>query len=372
MAYPEYAVRYNMISCTSCHVSPVGGGPRNVEGKLFGAHGYKINPILVQNYLSADLRGLYYYPQRPGPAKSGMGVMQGSVAGHVWLDEEQTIRLVLEHNIAGFSQAQYRDTYALIRLSERKKLYSWFDTLIVGRFRSPFGIVTDEHRTYVRVQTATEFYTFQTGAMLSGNPSSQWHYDLAVVSGENSTGQSLQQGQAERMGSVLNIRWMPGSIMFGASGSYNEHDPIGESTKAVSLYSILSIGRWTNDRIPVFVHVEHSRAKNWNNNLGRGFANSTDYVTSIAQSESHGWLALVEWALTNRLNLIYKYDLLQPDRDYPADLYERHGLGVRWVFGPNAIVQLRTEFARATHPSENASTAIGGQNATFAILQLSL
>jgi len=371
-AYPEYAVRYNMVSCTACHVSPVGGGPRNQNGKLFGAHGYKINPVLVQDYVSADLRALYYYPQRPGTSKGGMGVMQGSVAGHVDLDEEKRIKLVLEHNIAGFAAAQFRDTYALFRLSEKTTVPSWLDTLLVGRFREPFGIITDEHRTYTRVATATEFYTFETGVLLSGTPSYQFHYDVALVSGEDSAGQTVSTGQAERFGGVVNLRWMPGPVMFGASGSYYEHEMRSESTKAVSVYGILSIGRWTNDRIPVFVHVEHTEAWGLDSRLGQGFANDPNYVAALGLSESLGWLTLVEWAITPRFNLIYKYDRLQPNASYVADYYDRHGFGFRWDIGPNVIVQFRSEFANATHPSEADSSAIAAQDATFAILQLSL
>ena len=49
----------------------------------------------------------------------------------------------------------------------------------------------------------------------------------------------------------------------------------------------------------------------------------------------------------------------------------RHGLGVRWYIGPNTILQVRTEVARATPPSEAGSTQMAAQNATFALLQLS-
>src|SRR5882672_1001588 len=83
--YEQYAARYNINSCTACHISPTGGGPRNVDGKLFGAHNYQANPLLIQPFVSGDFRALYYYPQRPGESKGGMGVMSGSIAGHVHL-----------------------------------------------------------------------------------------------------------------------------------------------------------------------------------------------------------------------------------------------------------------------------------------------
>jgi hypothetical protein len=370
-AYPEYAVRYNMISCNACHVSPTGGGPRNINGKLFGAYGYKMNPFLIQKYVSADFRALFYYPQRPSPSRDGMGVMSGSIAGHVAVDEAERIELVFEHNLAGFSAGNYRDTYALFRFVDEGKR-GWLDSILVGRFRAPFGIVTDEHRTYTRLQTGSRWFDFDTGIMASGSPSDQFHYDLALVNGEKEIGNSLNAGQADRFGGLIHLRWMPGALLFGVSGNYyDQHSPT-PSPKAVSLYSIFSLGRWTDDRIPAVLHVEYTRARGWNSLLAQGFTNDSSYADSIRYSGSEGWLVLAEYYLTRHFVLIYKYDFLKPDQDFPADFYDRHGIGFRWYIGPNTSVQARTEFARATQPSESGSTAIGGQSATFGILQIEL
>jgi hypothetical protein len=369
-AYPQYAVRYGIPRCTACHYSPAGGGPRNVSGKLFGAHDFKINPFLVQDYVSADFRTLAYYPQRAGSAKGGMGVMSGSIAGHIGLDAKGEFNLVIEHNIAGFAQAPWRDTYALIDLQSGGDRPRWFDSILIGRFRPPFGIVSDEHRTYTRIQSATEWYTFETGAMLSGTPSSSWHYDLALVNSETSSGQSLSTQAAERWGGFANVRYMPGAAWFGVSESYHDHSPARESRRALSIYSVLSLSRWTKNRIPVSVRLEHVEAKNWGSHLGQGFASDSNYVQSLSTSQSQGWLAWFEYEISDRLWLVYKYDRLTPDRDFPADYYERHGVGFRWALAANVLLQVRSEFARATPPSEAHSTTEGGQDASFAILRL--
>lgn len=371
LAYPEYAVRNNMVSCTACHISPVGGGPRTVNGKLFGAHNYKMNPILAQEYVSADFRTLFYYPQRAGASKDGMGVMAGSVGGHVALDEDKRVHLVIEHNVAGFSAGQFRDTYAMFKFSDEGRS-GWADSLLVGRFRVPFGIVTDEHRTYTRIQTGTEWYTFETGLLFSGTPSDTLHYDVGLVSGENSAGQSLPQGEAERWGGVVNVRWMPGPALFGASALYHNHDPSGDSSWAGSIYSIWSVGRWTNDRVPLTIQVEHTRAWGSINHIGQGFASDPAYVSAVARSQSLGWMGEADWQFSQHFWVLYKFDWLAPDRDYPSDYYVRHGFGVRWFLAANVMLQLRTEFAQATPPSEAGSTAVGAQDASYALLQLAL
>jgi len=371
---PEYAVRYNIVQCTACHISPVGGGPRNTNGKLFGARGLKINPFLTQDYVSADFRALYYRPQRQTDSNGGMGVMSASVAGHVALDEKKRVRLTLDHNLGGFSArgAQYRDTYALFRFVDDDGKPHFFESLLVGRFRAPFGIITDEHRTYTRVQTATEWYTFETGLLLSGTPSQNTHYDIGVVSGENSSGDALAQGQSERFGAIVNGRHMLGPVLMGISGSYHDHKPAAQSTQAASVYAVISIARISHEKYPFSLRLEHTRAKNWGARLQQGFTGDPNYGSSLGSAISQGYLAWVDYDFSQRLTFTYKYDRLMPDQTYPADYYERHGIGLRWVAAPNTLVYWRSEFARATHPSEHGSTAIGAQNANFAILQLSL
>jgi hypothetical protein len=371
LSYPEYAVRYGMMRCTACHWQPAGGGPRTVNGKAFGAHGLKINPFLLQDYVSGDFRLLYDYPEKPAQSKGGAGVMMGSVAGHLALDEAKRVHVVIEENVAGFQQASARDTYALFQFAPEDGQAHGFDSLLLGRFRAPFGLVTDEHRTYTRVQSISEFYSYDTGAMLSGTPTNSLHYDVAALSGDRNSGTSLGNGVAERWGAVGNLRWMPGALLLGTSYKYSSLEPARNSREAVSLYAILSLVRWTAERVPLSIRVEHVRARNFDDHLGEGFAADANYVATLKNARSQGWLAWFDYEIQPRLTLIYKYESLMPDQDFRGDVYERHGLGVRWVIAPETLIQARYEKARATPPSESGRSSEGAQDATYAILQLS-
>ncbi len=371
-AFPEYAVRYNTMNCTACHVNPSGGGPRTVDGKLFAAHGFKINPFLVQDYASADFRAIDYFPQRPTAANGGAAIMSGSVAGNIPVDADGRIHLVLDENIAGLSQAPTRSAYALFELAPHNGQAHLADDLIVGRIRPAFGIVTDEHRTYTRVQTGTQWYEFDTGAQLSGTPTSQLHYDMALVNGANNMGTSFVQGGAEQLGGFFNVRYMPTWVMVGASAQYFKPTTTLASREAYAFYSVASLGRATNDRIPIDVKLEYDAARNWDDNLGNGFANSSTYVTELGTARSQGTMVWVDYNVNQRLTLIYKYDWLMPDVTHSGDIYDRHGIGFRWFIGPGVDIQMRTEFARATNSSEVDSIGEGGQNATYAILQIEI
>jgi hypothetical protein len=193
-----------------------------------------------------------------------------------------------------------------------------------------------------------------------------------VLNGDGNAGDNLVTGAGERWGSVLNLRYMPGPFLVGASGAYYDHAPASQSRGAASVYSIVSFDRWTDGAWPFNLRLEYARARNFGGDLGRGFVSDPAYATALEAARSIGWLARVECPLNERWTLIYKFDYLIPDQDFPDDVYERHGVGFRWMIAPNTMVQARTEIARATHPSEKGGTGIGGQNATFAILQLAL
>ncbi len=278
--------------------------------------------------------------------------MNGTVAGHTHLDEDGRIFLMLEHNVLGFASVPYRDTYGLFRL---RRTPGWLETIMIGRFRVPFGIVTDEHRTYTRIQTNTEWYTLETGALLSGNPYESVHLDLGVFNGSEFAGQSLNTGQAPQWELLGNVRWLKSPFMLGASGRKGAW-----STYAGATYRAFTL------------LLEHAQAKARNRALARGFVGNAGYGESIMKSHSQGWLAWLEWAYNHRFALIYKFDLLIPDRDYKADNYERHGLGFRWAIGPGVLIHARGEWARATHPSEDEGIGTGRQSAGWALLQFEL
>lgn len=360
-AYMQHSLRYSQPSCTSCHYSPAGGGPRTIDGKLFGTHGYRPNSFAVQEFVSADFRLLYYRAKEAVRTKGGMGVMAGAVAGHVYLDAGRRLLLLLDHNFAGFAAAPYREAY----LQWRPRVGRWIDTVTAGRFRAPFGIVTDEHRTYARIQTGSEFFNYDTGALVSGNPIQWLHYDWAVVSGVHSTGSTLGTDQSSQWGTLVNARWLRRPWMFGASAAY--YDPAAGQLerRAWTLYAGAVWNRW-------LVMAERAEARGFNSGLARGFVASNAFADAVSGAESTGWLGWLEYSVSDRLALIYKYDLLTPDRSFPADLYERHGLGARWALGPNVLLQVRAERARATPPSEATGVSLGNQHAFFSVLQVAL
>lgn len=382
-ARPDYALANGINRCTACHYSPAGGGPRNLNGKYYGTAGYKISPFSAQPYAGGEFKMLYYSPDRHTQAIGGAGIMAGAIWAALPLTESPSgkseTRIVAEHNIGGFSAAPVRNLYLQFAPKDdltNSLLPTHFE---IGRIIPPFGIMTDEHRTYVRMQTATMWNQHvRVGALASANPVDMIHYDLGIFNGQTANGTATgAAGQSAQWSYFGNLRIMPsrGGFFLGASASFSEPDPGPNqlSKSAQSVYGAISLTRLTGAWINATILAEYAQAKNWNASFSSLLvSDTTTYAPSIASSSSEGYLTQVNWDLSPRFQLQYKYDVLMLDRDYPADAYQRHGFGFRYIFGPNMWLQARYENAFAGRPGEEAGTKTGGLNAFWSVLNVGI
>ncbi|MCB0386281.1 MAG: hypothetical protein KDD43_12885 [Bdellovibrionales bacterium] len=378
-ARPEYAVRHGFTRCTTCHLSPAGGGPRNVMGKAFGLRGFSPGPYNSQDVWSADVRGLYFYPENPTTGKGGMGVMAGNLSANLPIHTDEVsktkLRAVLSHNVGGFPAGAGSPREVVLRWGLKDDSAGGLGPqyALLGRFVSPFGILTDEHRTYTKLQTKSTWNDLDMGAMFSGDPLGFVHYDLAVVNGQKTAGAGIAAGNAATWGGVLNLRFLSTSfpLGFGLSGLHYEKVKDQDSPSAGAAYLMLSLDKLTGSTIKGALMAEYVIAQGWNSTLNNFFTDAA-YQTSLATSESEGWYAFLTWELTEKLSFVYKYDQFTPDRKFTADSYTRHGAGFKYYFGPNLFTQIRVEKADATHPTEDQGTETGALDATWAYLQLSI
>lgn len=376
-ARPEYAVKYNINRCTTCHVSPTGGGPRNTMGKTIGAFGYPPNQWNQNDIFGGNIILIYLRPHDARNARGGMGVMNGSAWINLKINEETAandFRLVAEQNIGGFN-AGPRNWFGRWHLA-RHNARSWTpEYLMVGRFVPAFGLMTDEHQTYVRLQTGTPWNTsLDMGILWSGNPTEDLHYDIAIVNGRKNSGQGINQGLAEQWGSVLNVRWLSDKwpLMIGASTSRYPATTLSGEAKAHSIYAVVSIARWSQNIFPLSVSVEIDRAKNWNSSFAPAFVSDPTYAQNINSTSSEGRYLLADYEFRPYLSLQYKYDELTLNRNFPADTYRRHGLGFKYRFDNNAWLMLRAEKALSGHPVEKKGTKFGAQDMVWTVLSVSI
>lgn len=376
-ARPEYAVKLAVNRCTMCHLSSTGGGFRNITGKTFGAKNFQLGPYSVQDMISVDARAVYYKPENVNPAaRSGLAWMAGIVGANIPLtapEEQNELRLVFTHDVGGFTSD--RDFYLRWqRYSDAEARWSP-QYIYFGRFLAPFGVIGDEHRTYTHVQTQTTINQLEMGLLTSGNPTDRIHYDLATVNGENSAGSSLAADQASTWGAIANIRVTPQSvpIMFGVSGSHHNRPPQSKSSSAGIVYGVLSLDRITSGFVPGAFIFEYARGEKMNSNIEAGFLDTaTTYDETIAGSRSEGMLAQFNYDFGDLTTLVFRYDQLILDVNYPKDVFRRYGIGFRRYLHANTLLHARYEVSEANHPSQKKSGAKSALDAFFMILQIGI
>jgi len=333
-ARPEYALKFMTNRCTTCHTNPVGGGHRNVVGKTYGPKPAALEAFSRQDVFGFDFRTIFYTPVQKEDresGKSGIGVMAAlpSMAVPFYKQKSQKWSLVYSHNVGGFYGTTPHDAYLKVQLYED---YRWYpQSIIVGRFSAPFGLLDDEHRTYIRQQTRTSWNDKEVGLLLSGDWSPVWHYDLAFVNGEQTAGAGFGGNQVALWGSILNVRALFASWgwMFGASASYYNNE---KSSSALSIYQNLSVGNLTKGLLPGNLITEAVLARQMNSRLPTQFVSELKFKSQVEEADSIGYKVQWNYNIQPMWKLILKYDHLIPDREYASDSYQRYGVGLRHFF----------------------------------------
>ena len=382
-ARPEYALQLMTNRCTTCHTNPVGGGHRNLVGKAFGPKPATLESFSQQDVFGVDFRILLYTPVKKKEDEekraSGMGVMAALPSVSVPFNKSngREWRLLYSHNVGGFGGTSSRDAYLRVQLYEDYRLYPQY--ILLGRFSSPFGLLDDEHRTYVRKQTGTTWNHQEIGILFSGDFSHRFHYDLALVNGEQTSGTGFDSNQISLWGGVANLRALFSSWgwMLGASASYYNND---KNSSALSVYQNLSIGHLTQQLLPGNLTAEVVLARKMNLRIPPKFFTDLTYYNDpekgISESNSLGYKVQWNYNFLPDWKFIFKYDHLVVDKDYMGDSYQRYGLGLRHFFNNQVSAQVRYEKAIA-HPESEQATARTGfglakQDVIWALLQIKI
>lgn len=380
LARPEYAAR-EKASCVQCHVTPWGGGPRNTIGKQYGTHRQGQAETIDSDLYYGDLRFLTYYPTtRVNKRTHGLATMEAAVTANVPVlrpKEGTELRGVLTYDFSPLSSGVLREAYARFDTTSQDPAHR--SIFLLGRFYAPFGLLTDEHRTYTRIQTQSQINTYHVGASFSKELGNELHFDWIVVNDFQSGGTFLTD--ATTLGSVFNFRWNPQALPFllGISGNY-EYLNTQPDPRAISGYAILSLDRLTKDGLSGSISWETVFAQQWNNpvvnngninpNLVSYFipAGST-YQNEIVSGPSLGNYLLAKYNLDNKWTLVYKFDYLALDTAHLGQNYTRHGFGFETFLNPSMILTVRGEF-QTTPTVIGESDTLAAQSDVFLHLRL--
>lgn len=375
-ARPEYALREKM-SCVACHVTPWGGGHRTVLGKSYGSHGHEPGPTAANDLFYGDLRAIAYFPfERVTERVHGFEIMETAASANVPLsrkDASPDVRALVTYDLAPLSGHGYlRDAY--VRLKFASEDPSTGDFITLGRFYVPFGLLTDEHRTYTRIQTNSRINDYRFGVAYSRDFRRGFRSDLALVH-RLQGGSGLTSGDVNWAG-VLNLRWNPPALPFlvGASGEY-QYSSAQPEPAAVSGYAGLSLDRVTGGKLHGAVLFESVYAVNWNNpalNTGESNPGLFEFFQPVAVGKnSLGNYLWFRYDVSSRWSLLYKFDYLALETDKLGANYTRHGIGAEFYPGPGFVLNARVELASEPKGLEG-SDALAVQDAYFLMARVSL
>lgn len=377
-ARPEYALRLGMVSCMGCHASPAGGGPKNVNGKIFGTHTYAEGLFTRKEEVSGDIRLLVSYPNRPATTSSGSVVMAAVPGFNLTLfkNESMDTHLVAATSL-GFLASGLREVFLQVRPTPEESTH-WVDSILVGRFQVPFGLMTDEHRTYTRIQTKTTYNHFELGTLLSGTPSRFVHYDLGVTTGLQNGGASFSNSDLT-YALIGNLRtdFQVVPVTLGLSGMVHQTSTYPYMPYAAAVSAGLSLERLLKLRfLRADLLAEVALGRGWNDsstnsNISK-FINATDtaFQNGIINSTSLGVTVLANYYLFEWLSLIYKFEELAFDYRYLGDAYYRHGFGVKYFVSSFFNVQARYELQWTGRPGITENDASFVRNTFYTVLNI--
>lgn len=371
-ARPEYAVR-EKISCSACHITPWGGGPRNVFGKAYGTRGEPGSKTVATDLYYGDLRIVGYWPFKAmSQSNSGVAEMEAALAANVPVIQQESgseLRALIDFNLSPLAGTQLREGYARYTPEATSPTPEYW---ILGHFYVPFGLLTDEHRTYTRIQDNTTLNNFDTGGAYSKDLSPTTHVDVALVNDFQTQGTFSQQKITA--GVVGNFRWNPTTapLLLGASGLWERF------STAPDPWAVAGYGAVSNHTGSIL--FEAAWAKNWNNpavnnggvNPGLPAFFSVNYANSpeLLTSSSLGGMFRLNWDIAKMWQIFYKLDILALDASPLSHVYSRHGLGVEWRLNANMYLNTRVEYA--TYPDDQTSLPPfeGKESDFFAMLRL--
>lgn len=373
-ARPEYAAK-QILNCTMCHLNPWGGGPKTVYGKFYGSRGYDPGKFSNQETFAASLRGIAYYPNTPSQTANGFALMEASASANVVAIESKPgtaeVRAVGTYNASPLGPGP-REVYVRVMAPQPKLLPIYFT---VGRFNAPFGLMTDEHRTYTRMQTNTTINDFFTGGAMSGNLFPEVSFDLALVNDLQGSGNFTTHDVS--YATIGNLRWISGDLplLLGISQNF-QYSQMRPEPYATSFYGVLSVDRWTGGKVPASFLMEAVTARNFNNPQNNGqvggfFIPSSDatYQTALAPTQSLGIYSMLRYDLTQHFTFFYKFDSLTLDTTYAGDVFLRNGLGFEITLNSNTYINVRFEKAYVSRPEIATSGALAAQDDVFAMMR---
>jgi hypothetical protein len=316
-AEPYLAVA-NGFKCAQCHVSPTGGGKRNLFGMTYARTQLASRTVLAESDLpdwnsrfnkwfgvGGDYRGGYLDVDVPGrPSESQTRVTKSTVYAEVNAIPNRLTFYFDEQVAPGNSIG--RERFGLWAPMGGKY---WIKA---GQFFLPYGLRLQDDSAFVRQRSGINFDTPDDGIEL-GLELPKWSAQLASTNGTAGEGSAPGKDQWSLSATYLKPRWR-----LGASYNLND-DPLGDRTM-LALFAGFNTGPITWLAEVDFIE---------------------DDLASFSR-ETYATLFEGNWRIAKGHNLKATYEFLDPSDTASEDEQERYS--VVWEHSPIQLLQTRVGF----------------------------
>lgn len=362
-ARPEYALERSS-NCTMCHVLPTGAGPRTMAGKIFGSKLWPPADSSRQDLIYADFRAEYLQPEiMPATKTNGLGLMVSALSVNypVYTHEHSSLRFVATHEMGTLaSSAGSREQVVLWGLSSPSRFMPNY--IMVGKFYQPFGILTDEHRTYTKMMYPSAVRDFEMGVMAAWDLKAGFHLDLAATNGFQSAGGFTSNEETRAL--IGNLRWISNPLMFGFSYARHTSEHKANQTPEAKV-AYYGFNLWK-----LFLTGEVLNTIGWNDNtrVGGFFygPSGSAYKATVDGKSAIGFQNQLRYNWSDNLAFLIRFDQYTPDIDRTGDSFLRTGFGTRWYFDSNASIDLRYESTQNRIAPLQSDTSKANDNIYFA------
>jgi len=301
---------------------------------------------------SGNMRTIGLLSQKPlkDGNKSGIALMTATLG--IEVNPIPNMSAVIQYDL-GFFSPGVRDLYAAFSLPEN----AFVESITVGQFRPPLGLLTSEHRIYMKRFLGGSINDYDVGLKVSGSRSI-FSYDLALVAGEGSGKRLFSDKWSVGIVPNIQIEIIP-EWRVGMSAYFYNEKKIKDKQTAVGQDGELGTQLKVTEVLPnQFSHFILSSQLDWKKlewtaeiatghirniaKFGR-FFKSDAFLGAIKGKQTVSLYNTIAYRFFNTIKGFYRLDAIAFDMDYLGDLFLTHTLGVEYRFLAFASIDMRME-----------------------------
>lgn len=347
-ALPRFSSLLN-LPCQSCHVDPAGGGMRNAFGQSFGRDSITVKDwqpefalddfsTKINDFISygADFRFLAFYQSKTNP--------NASLTSFFPMQTDLDFNLAVSKKISLYINPAF-GPYNRLEAFGLAKILPANGYLQFGRFAPPYGLLLDDHTSYVR--QATPFRNFmgqQTGIEVALRPG-PFTMMGALTNGLRG---DLDGIVAKAVFGKLEARGAVGPVsLLGGIASYNDVSNV-EKINLLGAYAVATL----MDKLTLTGDIERIQGNSLSISVNSDISQRNSPGTFLKQMAV---MVEADYPVIQGIDLKIMYDFFDPNTDLKSGTAVRYSGGFEFMPISGVEVSPMFRFTKDTVLNQNTS-----------------